>query len=140
MNDESIYEGKLHYIIFVWPVAITLFGLLVLYFLPMLKIPGIIFLIAGIINGLLFYGAYKYSFLQIKKNSLQVQTGVFTRQNMTIPFSKIETVDIRQSILGALLNYGSIIIIGTGGTKNFFQNISEPLTCRRNIEQRLYDK
>ena len=45
--------------------------------------------------------------------------------------TKIESVNIDQNILGRILGYGSIQIIGTGGTKETFINIKKPLEFRK---------
>jgi hypothetical protein len=37
-------------------------------------------------------------------------------------------------VLGRMLNYGSITLTGTGGVKELFDNISNPLEFRRRIQ------
>jgi uncharacterized membrane protein YdbT with pleckstrin-like domain len=49
--------------------------------------------------------------------------------------SKIESVNVNQSILARLLGYGSIVVIGTGGTREIFHNIAEPLVFRRKFQE-----
>lgn len=66
-----------------------------------------------------------------------IRTGVVVRQTIDIPISKIEAIDIRQSILGSMLSYGTMSITGTGGTRRIINFLHNPLTCRRYIEQLL---
>ena len=47
----------------------------------------------------------------------------------------IESVNINQNIWGRILDYGSIQIIGTGGTKETFINIKKPLEFRRKFQE-----
>ena len=61
------------------------------------------------------------------------------RETVDIPLSKIESIDIRQSILGSLFQYGSLVITGTGGTRQSMGYVSKPLTCRRHIEQLMHE-
>jgi uncharacterized membrane protein YdbT with pleckstrin-like domain len=49
--------------------------------------------------------------------------------------SKIETVNVDQSVMGRILNYGSIIIIGTGGTTERFHNIARPMVFKRRFQE-----
>ena len=49
--------------------------------------------------------------------------------------SKIESVNIDQSILGRILGYGTIHIIGTGGTKEAFPQIQKPLEFRKKFQE-----
>jgi uncharacterized membrane protein YdbT with pleckstrin-like domain len=78
---------------------------------------------------------YYFSSLTIKKKQVILRTGVVVRQTVDIPLAKIETIDIRQSILGSIFQYGALIITGTGGTKHLINYLHKPLTCRRYIEQ-----
>ena len=64
-----------------------------------------------------------------------IKTGVIARKTLEMNLSRIESVNINQSILGRLLNYGSIIIIGTGGSKETFHNIKMPLEFRKQFQQ-----
>jgi len=49
--------------------------------------------------------------------------------------SKIESVNVDQKVIGRVLNYGSKTIIGTGGTKESFHNISKPLEFRKAFQE-----
>jgi hypothetical protein len=49
--------------------------------------------------------------------------------------SKIESVNVDQTVTGRILNYGSITIIGTGGTRETFHNISKPLSFRKAFQE-----
>ena len=49
--------------------------------------------------------------------------------------TKIESVNVDQSILGRILGYGTIGIIGTGGTKEQFNDIRKPLTFRKKFQE-----
>lgn len=68
-----------------------------------------------------------------------LRTGMLVRQTVDIPLSKIETIDIRQSIIGSILRYGSLVITGTGGTRHVMNFLDKPLTCRRYIEQLMHE-
>ena len=81
---------------------------------------------------------YRFSSLTIKKNQVILRTGILVRQTIDIPLNKIESIDIRQSILGSILHYGSLVITGTGGTRQMVNYLNKPLTCRRYIEQLMH--
>lgn len=48
--------------------------------------------------------------------------------------SKIESVAVFQSMLGRLLNYGTVEIRGTGGSSEAFTTIAAPLPFRDAIQ------
>jgi len=46
---------------------------------------------------------------------------------------KVESVDVSQFVLGRLLNYGTVIVRGTGGGLSPLAYVSEPLLLRRAV-------
>lgn len=63
------------------------------------------------------------------------KTGFIHRRTLEMLLSKIESVAVYQNILGRLLNFGSVTVIGTGGTKESFRAIIEPILVRKKINQ-----
>lgn len=61
------------------------------------------------------------------------KTGIFQRHTLEMNRSKIETVGVDQSILGRVLDYGTIIVRGTGGSFEPIPFIGEPLVFRNHI-------
>ena len=64
-----------------------------------------------------------------------VKTGLIRRQTLETNLSKIESINVNQSILGRILGYGTITIIGTGGTRNSFYKIRQPLEFRKRFQE-----
>ncbi|MCH8814830.1 MAG: PH domain-containing protein [Chloroflexi bacterium] len=63
--------------------------------------------------------------------SLSQGAGVGLEMNV----DKIESVNVKQTILGRILGYGTVTIIGTGGTSEPFTFISKPLDFRKAFQQ-----
>ncbi len=63
------------------------------------------------------------------------KTGIVSTSAIEIRFSKIETIKVDQSILGRLLNFGSITIIGTGSTFDPIAYIGQPLHFKNQLSQ-----
>lgn len=61
------------------------------------------------------------------------KTGWIKRDTEEINISKIEEVDLKQSILGRILDYGSIEISGTGSGQIILKSIDEPLIFQKNL-------
>ncbi len=64
-----------------------------------------------------------------------IKTGLISRKTIELNLNKIESVNVNQSITGRILGFGSIQIIGTGGTKEQFFNINKPLTFRKKFQE-----
>jgi uncharacterized membrane protein YdbT with pleckstrin-like domain len=61
------------------------------------------------------------------------KTGFINRHTVEMHMDKVESVDVDQSILGRLLNYGDITIRGTGETMERLRNIDAPIDFRNHV-------
>ena len=136
MTDSNIvYQARLHWVLFFWPFMLLCFaGFLGMRF-EQFDYVALFMAVFALLWGAMFWMTYQFSSLTIKKNQVILCTGVLVRKTLDIPLSKIESIDIRQSVLGSILRYGSLFIRGTGGTCYSVTVIDKPLTCRRYIEQ-----
>jgi uncharacterized membrane protein YdbT with pleckstrin-like domain len=64
------------------------------------------------------------------------KTGFIKRRTFEIALDKIESVDVEQSIMGRLLNYGDVTIMGVGEGRQTIPTISSPLAFRNAITAR----
>ena len=48
---------------------------------------------------------------------------------------EIESVNVDQSVLGRILGYGDIYIVGTGGSKERFKYIQKPIVFRKRFQE-----
>jgi uncharacterized membrane protein YdbT with pleckstrin-like domain len=64
-----------------------------------------------------------------------IKTGLIRRHTFEMNHSKIESVNVDQSILGRILGYGTISVVGSGGTRGEFLNIKDPLAFRRKFQE-----
>lgn len=63
------------------------------------------------------------------------KTGFIRRHTLEMFLSKVESVAVRQTWLGRLLNAGTVTVTGTGGTKESFSAIDDPVGVRKKINQ-----
>jgi len=61
------------------------------------------------------------------------KTGFIKRRTFEMALSKVESVDVSQSILGRILNYGDVTINGVGEGRQTIQTIASPLAFRNSI-------
>jgi uncharacterized membrane protein YdbT with pleckstrin-like domain len=64
-----------------------------------------------------------------------IKTGLISRKTFEMNHSKIESVNVDQGILGRILGYGTIRIVGSGGTKEVFPKIQRPLEFRKKFQE-----
>ncbi len=64
------------------------------------------------------------------------KTGFIKRRTFEMSLDKVESVDVDQSILGRILNFGDVTILGVGEGKETISTIASPLAFRNSITAR----
>ncbi len=109
-GEEVKYETILH-----WKIFVTLSGLLTLFIYPYIRL--------------------KTNEFVITNKRVIVKRGLFSRETFEMNLNKIETVNVDQSVWGRLFGFGTLIIIGTGGSRESIQSIQKPLEFRRKFQE-----
>lgn len=63
--------------------------------------------------------------------------GFIRRQTVEISLNKVEGISVEQGLLGRLLNFGSVGINGTGGSKAPIPYINTPLLFRKEVNKQI---
>ena len=68
--------------------------------------------------------------LAVTDHRVIYKTGILSRHTAEMNRTKVESVDVEQSIAGRIFGYGTIILRGTGGSLEPIRNIGDPLRFR----------
>lgn len=109
-NEHVAHEARLHWIIFLSPTNLFSF-----WIQPFIR--------------------RATSEFAITNKRIIIKIGLISRRTLEMNLSKIESVNVNQSILARLLGYGTIVVIGTGGTREVFYDIAKPLMFRRKFQE-----
>ena len=71
----------------------------------------------------------------ITNKRVVIKTGLISRKTVELNLTKIESVNVDQTIMGRIFGFGSISIIGIGGTREVFVNIRKPLEFRKKFQE-----
>ena len=129
-EEKIIHFTKPHYIVFIsmlfW-LAVALWAITSSYaYGKLLFFAGIIFSIHALIT-------YYCSEYVITNKRIIMKTGFIRRSATEIFLERLEGINVRQSIMGRILNYGTITVGGIGGTKNPFNYIPKPMKFRNMV-------
>lgn len=134
-QEQTIYKARQHWIVFIFPLLIIAIGAYIYFQQPMFRDPGLLILAIGagfIIVSLLTYWA---KVIIVTNNRVIIKSGIIFRRSAEMVMDKIEMVNVLQSIVGKLLGFGTLTVIGTGGTRESFKSLNRPHRCRSVIEQ-----
>jgi uncharacterized membrane protein YdbT with pleckstrin-like domain len=136
------YRAHLHPIIFLQAALFALIGLAFVVFgllnagLSYFWMLGALFLLyAAAVGGdrAIHYATSEFA---ITNKRVVIKVGFINRKTLEMVLTKVETIRVDQSILGRVLNFGTIVVTGTGGTNEPFASIANPLEFRRQVQAR----
>jgi uncharacterized membrane protein YdbT with pleckstrin-like domain len=146
-DEEIIYLTRRHKIIFTWPViwllvAAALFGVKWAFVFRQevnfaLMIFSGIFLAAALIHALMIWINYLCAEFGVTNRRVIVKEGFIKRNTVEVFLKRVESVQVDQSIWGRILNFGTIIVSGTGGVSDPLSMIRSPLEFKKQVQQQL---
>jgi len=151
MDDEKIiFRTKPHWIIFsnaiIWSIFMmaafmigpfTPVGHWNMFGYTLYSIFGTFSFLAACVTGLMSYIDYACSEYGITNKRVLIKVGFIRRSSLEVLLSKIESIQVDQTILGRMLQYGTIIIAGTGGSRDAYRNIPTPLKFRKITQEQV---
>ena len=137
VGENILYRGKLHWVVFLWPVIWFMVAIMSFGGGEDAAVAGVLFILIGIITAISSFINYKTSEFGITNKRVVVKVGFIRRNSLEVLLNKVEGIQVSQGILGRILDFGSITISGTGGTKDPFHKISAPLEFRRKAQEQI---
>jgi uncharacterized membrane protein YdbT with pleckstrin-like domain len=139
-GEKIIMVGRLHWILYhraIWCVAL----LVVLLDLEhgSWDVDWVIISTTALLGGLALLFAIQAWFIRwsteiaVTDKRVIYKRGLINRHTIEMNMDKVATVDVDQSVLGRLLNYGTVTVRGTGLSFEPLYRIESPLALRNAI-------
>ena len=135
-GETVSYRTRLHWKIFVVPtfIAVIMLALSIwalsadrrVLAIPPMAIAVIVLFVAWIQR--------RSSEFAVTNKRVIIKLGVMTTRSMELLLSKIEGITVSQSVAGRMFDFGEIIVTGSGGTQEPFDNIQAPLDFRQAVQ------
>jgi uncharacterized membrane protein YdbT with pleckstrin-like domain len=135
-GEVVTYRTRLHWKLFVVPVLIALLmaaaivwalsASKTLYAIPPAAIAVVVLFLAWIRR-------HSSEFAVTNKRVI-IKLGVTTTRSMELLLTKVEGITVTQSLMGRMFGYGEIVVTGSGGTQEPFDDIQSPLDFRQAVQ------
>jgi uncharacterized membrane protein YdbT with pleckstrin-like domain len=135
-DEQIIFETHLHWIVYLVPLTMIAVG--VAAFIVAVGDRGesngavllVLLLPVGILA--LFPAWIRRATTEIAVTTRRIvyKRGWISRNTIEINFNRIESLDIKQSVLGRIFDFGTVIIRGTGIGVQPMHNVAAPLQLR----------
>jgi hypothetical protein len=132
--ERTVYETGLHWAVFLRPVAWLFFALITGKDVP--AVGGFFFMVAlvDVIGRALMRSNTQFS---LSTRRLSMSTGVLRKRSLELVLPKIESIVVNEPLFGRMFGYGTVVVGGTGGTKEAFPLVPNPQQLRRLVQDQL---
>lgn len=135
-GEQVVHRAHIHKIIFLLPglFAAVILGLgvaAIVYDVPLLAIAAVLIAAVPLIWTWIAYSSSEFA---ITDKRVIIKVGWIQRRTLETMLGKVEGIGVDQSVWGRLIDFGTITVTGTGGTREQFANIAAPLEFRRQVQ------
>jgi hypothetical protein len=152
-GETVIYQTRLHWIVMLWHIVVGclllgLPGALLLYYalsqtgidirtLHVMEGGGIALLVCGVVAILMGMVRRNATEMAVTNRRVVIKTGLASRKTIEMLLNKVESIEVSETAFGRMLGYGTIVVIGTGGTPEPFHKVAHPLEFRSHVQQQI---
>jgi uncharacterized membrane protein YdbT with pleckstrin-like domain len=151
-GETVVYETRLHWVVMLHhivmaAIAACLAGLMLSFAFTqpdlspdsvrIFKIVAGVLLASAVVT--LIVGAIQRNATEMAVTNRRViiKVGLVGRRTVEMLLTKIESIEVKETGLGRMLGYGTIVVIGTGGTPEPFYKVAHPLEFRSMVQQQI---
>jgi hypothetical protein len=141
-GERVLYKTRLHWIAFFKPAVIIVAGLVLSAVIrrlwldpPWLWLIGLVLVAIGAGSGFVRFVEVMTSEFAVTTTRLIFKVGLIARYTTELLLSKVESIGVTQTLAGRLLNYGDITVTGTGGAREVFRRVGDPIGFRNHVQQ-----
>jgi uncharacterized membrane protein YdbT with pleckstrin-like domain len=144
-GETVIYQTRLHWIVMLGHAVLGCLmlgsGVLLLYYaaaqtgldsttLHIMEGGGVAVILMGMVRR-------NATEMAVTNRRVVIKTGLASRKTIEMLLNKVESIEVSETAFGRMLGYGTIVVIGTGGTPEPFHKVANPLEFRSQVQQQI---
>jgi len=151
-GEEVVYQTRLHWVVMLGHILFSLVlviagaGLFVYLRMQTGLDMNLVRILIGFAALLAIVGVAAFIIGMARRNATEmavttrrvvIKTGLAARKTIEMLLNKVESIEVSETTGGRMLGYGTIVIIGTGGTSEPFHRMAHPLQFRSQVQQQI---
>lgn len=146
-GEQVVYRTGLHWSVLLAPIAflglsfaLALWSMLRthddasgpirVFALVLLVVASIVFLVKLV--------QYRSAEFAVTSKRVMLKVGWMRRHSQELILSKVEAISVDQNFRGRVFGYGTITVMGTGGTKETFETLAHPFEFRSQVQGQIH--
>ena len=140
-DERVLYKTRLHWVLYLKALLVTLAGLVLTVVLKQFAEPwwawyvGAVVAVAGALWWLVRWIELRTSEFAVTSMRLIFKVGLVARYTTELLLSKVESISVTQGLLGRMLNFGNLTVTGTGGAREVFAGVHDPVGFRNEVQR-----
>ena len=140
-DERVLYKTRLHWVLYLKAMLLTLVGIVLAIILTQVADPpwawyvGVGLAVVGILWWLVRWIELRTSEFAVTSMRLIFKVGLVARYTTELLLAKVESISVTQGLLGRMLNYGDLIVTGTGGAREIFARVHDPVGFRNQVQR-----
>ena len=140
-DERVLYKTRLHWVLYLKAMLLTLVGIVLAIILAQVADPpwawyvGVGVAVIGILWWLVRWIELRTSEFAVTSMRLIFKVGLVARYTTELLLAKVESISVTQGLLGRMLNYGDLIVTGTGGAREVFARVHDPVGFRNEVQR-----
>jgi uncharacterized membrane protein YdbT with pleckstrin-like domain len=140
-GERVVYKTRLHWALFLKPGLVFVAGIALALVLrqvqdpPWLWMIGVAVALIGLGWGLVHYVELMTSEFAVTSSRLILKVGLISRYTTELLLTKVESIGVQQGLVGRVLGYGDLTVTGTGGAREVFRRVRDPIGFRNHVQQ-----
>jgi membrane protein YdbS with pleckstrin-like domain/DNA-directed RNA polymerase subunit RPC12/RpoP len=138
-GENVIYRTRLHWAVFM-PALVWFIFAICLFFTrnaAAATVGALLLMFAVFPLAITSLIARATSEFAVTNKRVLIKTGWIRRHSLETLLSKVEGIRVEQSLFGRMWDYGTIVVSGTGGSKEPFRRIASPMQFRREVQEQI---
>ena len=133
VHERIVFSTKLNWTLYIKSLIVILIGFLVL----LDNLFGLIVVFIGMLSAVVTYFKIKNFEFAVTNKRVIIKYGILRTRSFEIMLNKVEAIYVEQNIIGKIVNSGTMIIKGTGGSQNLLRNVDNPFQFRIALNQQI---
>jgi len=140
-DERVLYKTRLHWVLYLKAMLLTLVGIVLAIVLTQVVDPpwawyvGVGVAVVGMLWWLVRWIELRTSEFAVTSMRLIFKVGLVARYTTELLLAKVESISVTQGLLGRMLNYGDLIVTGTGGAREVFARVHDPVGFRNQVQR-----
>jgi uncharacterized membrane protein YdbT with pleckstrin-like domain len=148
-GERVLYKTRLHWVLFARPALVVVIGAGLAIAVGQMSggketqaeaahwagWVGIGIMALGLLWGFVHWVELRTSEFAVTTTRVIFKVGLVARYTTELLLTKVESIAVQQTLTGRLLGYGDLTVIGTGGTREVFRRVRDPISFRNYVQQ-----